>query len=85
MEMTWADTLKAEGEARGIEKGIERGIEKGRLEGMRTLVADLLERRFGSLAEETRTRLDAVASSDELTRLFERALEAESLGEIEGL
>jgi len=77
MEMTWADTLKAEGEA--------KGMEKGRVEGMRTLVADLLERRFGPPSEETKSRLGAIDSADELTRLFQRALEAESLGEIEGL
>jgi len=87
MEMSWADTLKAEGEAkgmeRGMEKGIEKGIETGRLEGMRTLVADLLERRFGPVSAETRSRLDAIASADELTRLFEQALDASSLGALD--
>ncbi len=70
MEMSWADTLKAEGK------------EEGRLEGMRALVADLLERRFGPLATETKNRLDAIASADELFRLHERALKASSLGEL---
>ncbi len=70
MEMTWAETLRAEGK------------QEGRLEGMSALVADLLEHRFGPLSEETRGRLRAVGSPEELTRLFERALEAGSLVEL---
>ncbi len=79
MEMTWADTLKAE----GMEKGLAKGLEKGRLEGMRALVADLLEHQFGPLSKETKGRLEAVASADELSQLFQHALEVESLGELE--
>lgn len=86
MEMSWADRMRAEGLEKGLEKGMEmgltEGLEKGRLEGMRTLVADLLERRFGPLSAETKRRLGAVASPDELTRLFESALDARSLGEL---
>ena len=82
MEMSWADTLKAEGEARGMEKGRLEGKEEGRLEGMRTLVTDLLERRFGPLSEETKTQLLALASADELSDLFHRALSAGSLSEL---
>ncbi len=78
MEMSWADRL----EAKGLEKGLEKGRLEGRLEGMRTLVADLLEGRFGPLSGETRRRLGAVASADELSRLFQRALEARSLDEL---
>ncbi len=74
MEMTWAETLRAEGK--------QEGKEEGRLEGMSALVADLLEHRFGPLSEETRGRLRAVGSPEELTRLFERALEAGSLVEL---
>ena len=77
MEMTWADTLEA--------KGMEKGLEKGRVEGMRTLVADLLERKFGPRPEETKRHLGAIASAEELTGIFERALDAESLGEVAGL
>ncbi len=74
MEMTWADTLEA--------RGMEKGMEKGRLEGMRALVADLLERQFGPLSEETKGRLDAIASAEELFRLNQRALEVRSLDEL---
>ncbi len=86
MEMTWAETLEAKGEARGIEKGMEKGmeegLEKGRLEGMRALVTDLLERRFGPLAQETEEHLAAIASADELFHLHQRAFVVESLGEL---
>ena len=71
MEMTWAETLGAEDK------------QEGRLERMSALVADLLEHRFGPLSEGTRGRLRAIESSAELTRLFERALEAGSFGEME--
>ncbi len=70
MEMTWAETLEA------------KGKEKGRVEGMRSLLSELLESRFGPLSGETRERLDAIASADQLTSLFQRALEARSLGEL---
>ncbi len=82
MEMSWADTLKAEGREKGLTEGMEKGREEGRLEGMRTLVTDLLESRFGTLSGETQRRLGAVVSSDELSRLFQRALDAESLNEL---
>ncbi len=70
MEMTWADTLKAE------------GIEKGRVEGMRAFLTELLERRFGPLSQQTKERLDSIASTEELSRLHQRALGAKTLQEV---
>ncbi len=78
METTWADRL----EAKGIEKGLEKGREEGRLEGMRTLVTDLLESRFGPLPVGMKEHLGALASADELSRFFQRALDASSLSEL---
>lgn len=74
MEMTWADTLEA--------KGVEKGIEKGRLEGMRALLLGMLERRFGPLPDKTRKRLGAIDSSEELSKLGDRVLDARSLDDL---
>lgn len=74
MEMTWADTLEA--------KGVEKGIEKGRLEGMRTLLLGMLERRFGPLPEGARKHLGAIDSSEELSKLGDRVLDARSLDDL---
>ncbi len=98
MEMTWAEKMEAKGMEKGIEKGMEKGIQKGiekglekgiekgielgRLEGMRTLVADLLELRFGSLSETSKEHLGAIESADELFSLHQRAFDAASLGEL---
>lgn len=78
MEMTWADTL----EAKGVEKGIQKGLEKGRLEGMRTVVLGQLERRFGPLPKKTRRQIGAMSSSEELSHLADRVLDARSLDDL---
>lgn len=70
MEMTWADAVEA------------KGVEKGQLLGMRTLLMDLLERRFGPLSEETKKHLHDISSTEELSRLHHRAIEARSLDEL---
>jgi hypothetical protein len=78
MEMSWAETKIAE----GMEKGLEKGLEKGRMEGIRSSVMDLLERRFGPLTERTKERVLAVSSAEELSGIFHRAIDARSLEEI---
>lgn len=70
MEMTWGDQKIAE------------GMEIGRMEGVRSSVMDLLERRFGPLSERTKERVLAVSSTDELSRLHLRAIDARSLEEV---
>jgi hypothetical protein len=74
MEMTWADTLEA--------KGVEKGLEKGRLEGMRTLLLGMLERRFGPLPEGARKHLGAIDSPEELSELGDRVLDARTLDDL---
>lgn len=66
MEMTWAGRLRAE----------------GREEGKRELVLELLERRFGPLSKTTVKRVHAISSSEELSRLAARVLDAPSLEEL---
>lgn len=78
METTWADKLRQE----GIEIGVRRGMEEGKEEGKRDLVLDLLEHRFGPLSDATVKRVRALTSSEELSRLAARVLEAPSLDDL---
>ena len=71
MEMTWADSLRAE------------GMEKGRDEGRRELLLEQLERRFGPLTPATVERVRSLASREELSRLAARVLDASSLEDLE--
>ncbi len=90
MEMTWADTLRAEGMEKGLEKGLEQGREegreegreKGREEGRRELLLEQLERRFGPLPPATVERVRSLTSRKELSRLAARVLDATSLEEL---
>ena len=63
---TWEDEVKDE----------------GRREGARELLRAQLEQRFGPLPEASRRRLEAIESSDELTRLAQLVLSASSLAEL---
>jgi hypothetical protein len=74
MEMTWGDRM--------MEKGRIEGLEKGRVEGMRTLVAGMIESRFGAVPADRKRRIEAIDSTDELTRLADRLLTARSLDDL---
>jgi hypothetical protein len=82
MQMTYAEKLEAEGMKKGLEKGLEKGMEKGRLEGMRSVLLGLLERRFGPLALATRAKVEAITAADELSRLAGQVLDARSVEEL---
>ncbi len=58
---------------------MERAAER---EGMRQLLLLQLERRFGSVPEATRRQVKSLDSIDELTRLADRILAADSLEEL---
>lgn len=82
MEMTWADKLEQKVRVQGRKEGRQEGRRQGRQEGVRALVLDLLETRFGSVSTQTRRRLEAIQSADELSRLARRLLTAGSLEEL---
>ena len=74
---------------KGIQKGIEKGIQKGLRQGMergreeghrqraRAVLVRLLEQRFGSLDEESRSRIES-ADLPALERWTDRILEVDS-------
>lgn len=90
-EMTWSERLRAEERKKVLaefeETWSERlqaeGRQKGFQEGMKQLLLRLVEQRFGALPAAARRRLEALTSTDELTRLGERLLTARSLEELD--
>lgn len=70
MEMTWGDEIRA------------KGLEEGRLEGMRALLLDVIEQRFGAPTEETKDRVQGITSAEELSELARRAVSAPSLRDL---
>ena len=79
---TNADRLAHKHYVEGLEKGREQGQREGREHGQRELLLHLLTRRFGPLTEATRQRVQALTSSEELSRLAERVLDARSLDDL---
>lgn len=81
----------SEGVALGIQQGVQQGIETGRQEGRREgellgqvrLLGHQLERRFGTLDDLLRRRLET-ASIEQLERWGERFATAASLGDVFG-
>jgi Putative transposase, YhgA-like len=60
----------------------EQVREEGHLAGMRRMLLRLLEQRFGRLPERVRHYVEALSSAEDLERLEDRALEAETLFEL---
>jgi hypothetical protein len=81
----WTEQWKREGLEKGLQQGLQQGRKEGLLEGRQeaeaALLLRLLERRFGSLGEDVRSRVRA-ADAETLLRWGERLLTAESLDEI---
>lgn len=63
----------------------DQGREEGRQEALQALLPAVLahiEQRFGSLSEETRRRVEAIDSVEEMADLLKRVLSASSLAEL---
>jgi hypothetical protein len=60
----------------------QEGRHAGRVEGMRILLLQLLEQRFGSLPPQVRRKVRALSSAKRLEELAKRVLVAESLAEM---
>ncbi len=74
---TWTEMW----EQQGLEKGLEQGRREGRREGESTMLLRLLEGRFGSLDEHTRSRVVA-GDTDRLLEWGERVLTAKRLDDV---
>lgn len=78
MQLGFLDHIEQRGIELGIRQGIEQGIEKGKLEGLRGLLREQLETRFGPLSPSAIARLEA-SSSNELNELGVALISASSL------
>jgi hypothetical protein len=66
-----------------VRKGFADGLREGREHGQRDLLLRQLTRRFGPLPERAQQRLQALTSPEELARLAERVLDAQSLDDLD--
>lgn len=74
MEMTWAERMEAEYTRKGIEQGVER---------LREVVLSLLNRRFGSVPDTVRQKVEAIDTMEPLAHLAERVLDLKSVEDVE--
>ena len=75
---TIADTLLAEGKARGLAEGLAVGEEKGLAEGKAETLTRQLERRFGPLPRQERARI-AAAELGQIEAWLDAVLDAPDL------
>jgi flagellar biosynthesis/type III secretory pathway protein FliH len=76
--MEWTHQWKQEGLEEGLQKGRQEGQEDALVKAREVLLRDLMKR-FGPLPEETRRRVGAIASIEDLMELSIRAGAASSL------
>ena len=80
-----------QGRAQGMEQGRAQGMEQGRAQGMeqgqvlakRDAILKLLRRHFGDVPESLVSHITALQHISQLDALFEKALEAETLDDID--
>lgn len=68
---------------RVIQRGIEQGIEQGEIRAKRDAVLKLLQRQLGQIPQPLANRINAIQQLSQLDALFEKALVAESLEEMD--
>jgi flagellar biosynthesis/type III secretory pathway protein FliH len=73
-------TIAQEYIQQGIEQGLEQGLEQGIEQGLEKSILRVLQRRFGELPSEVRTKLDGLTAA-ELESLLDEALVVTSLQE----
>ena len=66
-----------------LEQGIEKGIEKGETRAKQTALLKLLAHRFQNIPKAMTAQIRAISNPVRLDALFETALTAESLDEIQ--
>jgi len=81
MEMTWEERMEVKYTQKGIEKGIGQGIEQG-IETLRAVVLQLLGRRFGSVPDTVRRKVEAIDEMKPLADLASRVLDLQSVDDV---
>ena len=87
MAQTMAEYLIEEGERRGERRGIEegerRGERRGETQAKREAVLKLLRLRFDTVPESVSSRITSIRSLSRLDSLFEKAVTAQTLDDID--
>jgi predicted transposase YdaD len=78
----WLEEAEERGEQKGRQEGEQQGYKKGEKTTQRRLLLRLLERRFGGVPVDLVLRTEKLLTT-QLTRLFDLAVDAKSLDEIE--
>ena len=81
-KMQYVMSIERFAEERGIKKGIEQGVKKGIEQERRTLIFRLLNRKFGTLSDEIRVRIQGL-SMNQLEKLGEALLDFDGLVDLE--
>ena len=79
MEQTMAEQLME----RGVEQGRQQGREEGAVQANQAALLRLLESRFNPVPETVVNRITLTRNLSRLDSLFEKALNAETLDEID--
>lgn len=83
MEGTWFGKIAREAREKAEKQGERKGKKEGQLRGERRMLERMLEVRFGPLSEDERRRIEALDSTEKIERIFDQALEAGSLDELD--
>ncbi|HEY3491572.1 MAG TPA: Rpn family recombination-promoting nuclease/putative transposase [Solirubrobacterales bacterium] len=81
----WKDLGREEGRQEGRQEGREEGRQEERQKTLQALCPALLaqlEQRFGPLSEDTRRRVEAIDSAEDLAELLKKLWSASSLAEL---
>jgi len=79
------ELIKREGIQEGIQKGIERGVEEGALRGMKKVLSDFIEMRFGQEGRDVIGKISQIRTNRDITPVERAVIEGKSLEEIRKL
>ena len=82
-ESPFYEHVMERGIEQGMERGMERGMEQGQVLAKRDAILKLLQRRFEDVPESLVSHITALHHISQLDALFEKALEAERLDDID--
>ncbi len=79
--MTIVEQLEHKGRQEGRQEGRREGLQEGRRTEAASMLARILQRRFGPVPEQIQKTIEA-ASLEELENWVDRALDAETLADV---
>ena len=82
MEVFEASSIILQDENGAVEAALEKGISKGIIEGARSLLIRLIERKWGKLSSDINERLNKITSSEELEALAEKVISSTGLEDL---